>query len=317
MTITLSQEGKEHEILDMAKCREVFRDPGKRLDGAFVNSPFHVYAVETLRERFGFEKQPSKPVDLFVWNKGEPEKPYLTKIGGAPSLSRERPWPKDDYGKPYAFLGQISFVDSNNVLPATLPGDVLLIFCQGEEVDGEISLQGFYDCFDGQTGMYFEWSWSQYDDFWDRDMMREQGFRSVECEFYGSIHSSRDYFPTPETKAKLDEARVRKEVDQAYLIPAFSGTKIGGIPRFAQYGPPGYNPKTQTCEKALYIGQLSSIQATSQAPYPWCNVREPLNTEYKGDSIYAKDNKLMFGDMGDIYIFMKRNGKITWWMDCY
>lgn len=74
------------------------------------------------------------PVDIthtsqaFVWNVGEPDERYLTKIGGLPFLPKEYPWPERSSGNPQPFIGQLSFVDSMDVLPCRLPGDVLLFF---------------------------------------------------------------------------------------------------------------------------------------------------------------------------------------------
>jgi hypothetical protein len=75
------------------------------------------------------------------------ERPWLTRIGGRPWRAKGKPWPTDPNGIPLVFLGQICFVDSKDLLPFNLPGDVALIF--GTSMKGWVSIS---------EGSALEWS---------------------------------------------------------------------------------------------------------------------------------------------------------------
>src|SRR5262245_52323890 len=65
--------------------------------------------------------------DVFVWARGEPPNPAMTKIGGVPYRPRSSTWPRNGEGKPVRFIAQLCFADSRDIF-GELPGDVLLIF---------------------------------------------------------------------------------------------------------------------------------------------------------------------------------------------
>jgi len=314
-TITQNIPGKEHEVLDFSKCEELFKTVGKRLDGQIITCPYDIYVNETLRKRYGYDKTPGKPVDLFVWSKGEPEKRYLTQVGGLPFLPENRPWPMDSKGQPRIFVGQLSFVDCKDILPVPMPGDVLLIFAEKECYD-----DGYFGSYNGSgeaEGLYFEWVNRENTVPWSREAIREKNYPSVPLTIYGVTYRGMDHFQDQEIEAKLDADYAKNIVWSTYHIPAFGGTKIGGIPRFIQNGPSDYDTKTQKAGDAVYIGQLTSVQATSEVRFPWCNRPKSLPLGFKSEDTSGPENEFMIGDMGDIYFFLKPNGEIVWCEECY
>ena len=314
-SIALDKPDKQHPVLDYERCEGLYASSPKKLDGETIGSPFDIYSVETIRKRLGFEGQPSVPTDVFVWGEGEPKKPYLTKIGGLPYLPKDIPWPKDSDGQPYIFVAQICFVDSKDIVPVPIPGDVLLLFVKHDGWDGK-----YLGCYESDD-LYFQWVRITDQPTWDQQSMQENGFRSVELSYYGVIYRTRDYERSDEINRKLDEA---DSFYQPYLIPALSGTKIGGIPFYIQDGPPGrgdvhwYHVSKRTWNDATYFGEFVSLQFASNVPFPWCNSEKPIGHEFgTDDSISAKGKSLMIGDMGSIYFFLKPDGAVAWLEECY
>lgn len=131
---TKDDPDRKHPVLDIGyweyECP--LAEDERTREGGWIDSPREL----ALREqkvrlaRAAGDLGPSVPADVFVLShrKKTPPSPWLTRIGGRPWRPKGRPWPKDDDGIPLAFLGQICFVDSADILPCKLPGDVALIF---------------------------------------------------------------------------------------------------------------------------------------------------------------------------------------------
>ncbi|HJZ95651.1 MAG TPA: hypothetical protein VKE70_04050 [Candidatus Solibacter sp.] len=119
--------------------------------------------------------------------------------------------------------------------------------------------------------------------------------------FYGVIHRSADY---PDA---IDRASDLK-ISQNYNLPILNGTKIGGLPHWIQGGD-GSDDE--------FLCQLGSIQAAHQVPYPWVNQAESLGLEFDDRGIYGDGNSVVFGDMGNIYIFRDRDGIVRGEFECY
>ena len=311
-SIALEKPDKQHPVLDYETCERLYAATSKKLDGNTIGSPFHIYSIETIRKRLEFEGHPSLPTDVFVWGEGEPEKPYLTKIGGLPYLPKDVPWPKDADGQAYIFVMQICFVDSKDIVPVPVPGDVLLMFVKHDGWDG-----GDLQCYDPDD-LHFQWIKITDQPTWDQQSMNENGFRSIEMSFFGVIHRTRDYEQSDEINRKLDEAKSRNQFAQffrSYWIPAMSGTKIGGIPFYIQNG---LDDDDETFDDTTYICQFVSLQFVPEVPFPLCNREKMLGLGFKNDdSIYAKGKSLMIGDLGSIYFFMKPDGAIVWLTECF
>ncbi|MEM7227474.1 MAG: DUF1963 domain-containing protein, partial [Planctomycetota bacterium] len=63
----------------------------------------------------------------------EPEKPYLTKLGGVPHRESKKRWPMNRDGQPCTFVAQFCFADSRDIISTKLRGDVLLMFLPGPD----------------------------------------------------------------------------------------------------------------------------------------------------------------------------------------
>ncbi len=122
-------------MLDLAKWETIFPLGQKRYQCSDVDCPADVAYITQARRlaQTNGDLGPSVPADLFVWSQTvDQSRPWLTRLGGDPWRERERPWPRDPDGIPLHFLGQICFVDSRDILPCDLPGDVALIFGRWE-----------------------------------------------------------------------------------------------------------------------------------------------------------------------------------------
>lgn len=137
------------------------------------------------------------PTDVAVWAKGEPADRSVTKIGGLPYRPSGVPWPAGATGQPLRFVGQLSFVDSRDLVPP-LPGDVLLVF-------------GDDDALVAEPGrLVFEW-WP----LTSRALTPQApDVDEALAPFHAALHRTEDW-------------------DNAIL----EGTKIGGVPRFIQEEP--------------------------------------------------------------------------------
>jgi len=180
--------------------------------------------------------------DVFVWARGQPPNPAMTKIGGVPYRSRSSPWPRDREGKPVRFIAQLCFADSRDILE-DLPGDVLLIYGDDDSLLVE------------PERLAFEWS--------------SLGIAELACEvpqmaagepltpYYGVIHRTEDW---PDVREEI-AGRYRRP----WLLSVFEGTKIGGLPRFIQGEPTAAGD---------FLCALGSISADHSAD-PLINESEP------------------------------------------
>jgi hypothetical protein len=294
----IKDSAKYHPEFDIAEARRIFAASGhdKELEGESITSPYDLFSVEELRERLGLRIGPAIPTDIFVFGKGEPEKPDCTKIGGLPYWPADRTWPKDDEGRPLRFVAQFNFTDSKDIV-ADLPGDVLLLL-----VD---------DGWDWADMSHFEWVKSGRIPTSNLDpslVTIEQG------PFFGAIYRTVD-FPDAMEKAReslLDEEE-EPEIDEFWLLPVLNGTKIGGLPHIIQNEDDVYGESID----GEFICQLGSIQAAPNAPYPWFNHPEALRLGSGADGIHCRDNELCIGDMGSLYIYRDPNGNIKSFAECY
>lgn len=140
------------------------------------------------------------PTDLAVWARGELAERAVTKIGGLPYRPAGLPWPIGDTGRPLRFVGQLSFVDSRDIVPS-LPGDVLLVFGDDDALLGE------------PHRLAFEW--------WPLTS--------------GPLTSE-----APQTDAPLSPFHAVLHRTEDWDTTVFEGTKIGGVPSFIQGEPVGF-----------------------------------------------------------------------------
>jgi hypothetical protein len=116
------------------------------------------------------------------------------------------------------------------------------------------------------------------------------------------IHRSADY---PGAADRANDS----DISENYNLPILNGTKIGGVPHFIQDGVED--------SASEFLCQLGSIQAAPDVPYPWVNQAEPLGLEFNDCGIYGDANSVLFGDMGNIYVFRNPDGAVTSSCECY
>jgi hypothetical protein len=228
-----------------------------------VVGPADVAINEQLRgELIAAGERPERrvPTDVAVWAKGEPSSRAVTKVGGLPYRPLDAPWPGADAGHPLRFVGQLSFVDSRDIL-ADLPGDVLLIFGDDDALLAE------------PERLRFEW-WSLTT---APLLARAPAVDQPLAPFYAALHRTEDWNDT-----------------------VFEGTKIGGVPNFIQ---------DEEVPSGRFIGTLGSISVPTDRRHPFVNVAAPRG--------WSRDNDLMIGDMGCLYLFMESNGTILPLSQCY
>jgi hypothetical protein len=275
------------EIFRLTELRDRARDDVLFAPSAqIVTSPFHLTLIEQLRREVLGTTVPveATPVDAFVFGAGEPAAPYLTKVGGYPFRSRRKPWPTASAGRPLGFVGQLSFIDSTDLVP-DLPGDLLLVF-----VDPENPLVA--------SSYAFEWIHLSEEDPMSRDdmpevfykrnpgrMARKRGappetrkFEPFPC--YGVIHRTFDLPGWDDRFAAYAEAN---------RLSVLEATKIGGVP---------HNVQTASAVPGRFVASLASIQPAAGVEYPWVNEKTPLSLAERHAIPTWK-----LGDMGSLYFF--------------
>lgn len=276
-----------HSELDYGATIDVLSGAKDNLSGELITSPWDLYSVETLRDQHDLRVGTAVPTDVMVFGKGEPDNPAATKVGGRPFWPADREWPTTADGSPCLFLAQFNFSDSIDLFDVELPELILVLVTDSEE-DWQWS----------DDGLSFHWV--------PADSVPEDGIQ-VEATFpgdgpfYGVRHRTADY-------PKASNAAMELEVSQSYNLPILNGTKIAGRPHFIQSG---------NDTDATFQGQLGSIQAAPEVPYPWVNQLEALSLEFRGNGIYAAGNSAVFGDMGSIYLFMHADGTVERSFECY
>jgi hypothetical protein len=276
----LVRDSKKHQPeFDIGEARRVYTEGGwaDEPEAGFITSPYDLFAVETLRDRWNSRVRQSVPTDVFVFGKGQPPRPDCTHIGGDPFWPVGREWPTDASRKPYLFFGQINFADSKDLV-GDLPGDLLLMFI-GHEPD-------WY-----WMPMVLRLEWvnlgSRVQTEFDRSLIASTG-----GPFFGAIYRTADY---PDFSEDPEDS----------YVSVLNGTKIGGVPWFANAGEE---------VSGQFLCQLCSIQAAARVPYPWLNVAEPLrltsHDEGSAGLIHDEDNELVFADMESIYFYRDTNEQI-------
>ena len=291
--LTRSKSRKAHDELDWRAVRKIYGEIGKRkdLEGEIIASPFHLFAVETLRNRYRLRYPAGIPTDVFVFAEGEPLRREVTKIGGLPYWPASRPWPRSRKGFPYLFIAQFCFADSRDLFKR-LPGDVLLLFIPSQKEE-----EDFFGSLCGR--LHFEWMQRG-----EGRLIRESEIPERESLYqpprlYGVIHRTADY---PKSEKRARHLEVRGE----YRLSVLEATKIGGVARFIQ--PVARKERRLLC-------QLCSVQPAPDLPYPWVNRKKRMTVDFDANGIYS--NEFTFGDMGSLYIFLNRDGSVSTEGQCY
>ena len=180
--------------------------------------------------------------DVFVWARGEPPNPAMTKIGGVPYRPRSSPWPRDREGKPVRLIARAllcGFPRYPRRPARRRPSDL-----RGRRHPARRA---------GTTGVRMAQPW----DWRTRLRGPADGGQRAPDGYYGVIHRTEDW---PDV---LEEIPGRYRCP--WLLSVFEGTKIGGLPRFIQDEP---------TPAGRFLCALGSISANYSA-YPLINGLEP------------------------------------------
>jgi hypothetical protein len=261
-----------------------------------IDGPRPLLALEYLRRNPPRQLPPDAlAVDVFVWSIGEPQNPACTKIAGTPYRPADEPWPVGPSGRPMDFLAQICFADSPDLarMPIgageqeqPIPGDVLLIFCDGEWC---------CDWTDEPEAVHFEWrplgltNWARAD--------RVPPRRWKITPTHAQIHRTVEYHDPPDAQHSL----ILSSWTDADSILRVEATKIGGIPFFQQ---------GDRSLPGRHLCALASLMAADEA-WPLLNVeRKPP------DRNQVDHELLMFGDLGEMNISIDEHGGLHWNIGC-
>ncbi len=245
--------------------------------------PYDFVSAERGRQKLQVASHSSGSVatDAFIWALGEPELRHVTKVGGLPYRPDGMPWPKlSETGAPMTFLAQICFAGSRDLV-GELPGDVLLVFAEGE-------------WFGSRDALRFEWHRLGISRPMSVSDLPEPSWEFVTC--YGYRCRLTDYVAQEETL----EAN-SYDFAKALALPC---TKIGGRPHFLrQRDESGYSGGFSH-PKGRFIAQIAAIFPAYDSPHPWMNQPQPD----KG----GHETQLALVDGALIHIYLDEQGCIEW-----
>ncbi len=242
---------------------------GYMLHLAYICSPTGLVDVEHYRAALAAQIAPLErhPCDVFTWAIGTPPDRDITKLGGLPYRPADAPWPRDEQGHPLAFLGQIRFVESRDIV-GNVPGDLLLVFVNGEEdFCGEWTSDSFV----------FEWQ-----KLGIRDPLKEAGAPTTVLQvpqWYGVRHRTFD-LEAPLQLGSIEELIPEWDRRNGHLpligehLARLQMTKIGGLLPFPA-SPELSWPELILEEPVLF--SMSALYPAFAGPYPFVNHPERLS----------------------------------------
>lgn len=237
-----------HERLDIAHWKSVFslprlreealaagrRDPGV---GGLITGPADIALLEQARdEAFAFLLDIEQvPTDIFVWNRGEPERREVTKVSGLPYREAGKPWPVAKAGTPLNFVAQFCFADSRDIVPK-LPGDLLLFFAEGKRWGkGEADYDFLWgDLDERDSEVIFEWVSLGDFPLTTRAEIPKTKWQIMPC--YGAIYRTWDYPVIPgfaRSREAEDVPEIIWERKSAACAPGCREKKISLVSFFA------------------------------------------------------------------------------------
>lgn len=268
--------------------------------GSIIRGPQDLAKVEHTRRALiarGHDLGRAAPTDIFLWRIGKLSKGPVTRIGGEPFRDSSKPWPeakrrglrgKLERKRPLPFLAQISFLDSQDVVPSDLPGDVLCLY-------GTWSGKHNIDA----DSIAFEWVEAARGE--DAAFLEIPDVPAWPFCAEGVIHRTVSY---PDCYDKLLDL----EIPSPYSLNCFQATSIGPCAHFIQGQPDHLD---------TLVAVFSSFQATDRWPFINCpdipRFTYPKGHEGMLDDIFS----VMMSDMGSLYFFKDMNGKYTRDWDCY
>jgi len=260
-------------------------DPDWLPGGRPISSPQDIASVEHTRRALinrGFDFGLPVPVDVFLWKYSWCAQGPGTRIGGRPFRNSRVPWPKGPDGERIPFVAQISFLDSKDIAPPNLPGDVLCIYARRVEetnFDPECTAIEWVKLDEGKTS----------DEWMPQWPFCAEGVR----------HRTVAY---PECYERL----LLLDVPAPYQVSSIQATLIGADSHFNQGKPSSLD---------RLIATLSSFQGSETWPFTNCPSL-PLEQLPDGSTRPIHMFEMMLYDVGSMYFFTSKSGSIRSHYDC-
>ncbi|MFZ1937336.1 MAG: DUF1963 domain-containing protein [Thermoguttaceae bacterium] len=267
----------------------------EKAEGQIIVSPADLAMIEQVRRRASQTHSLGKavPTDIFLLGVGEPEAPCLTKVGGIPYRPADKPWPRANDGTPLSFFLQFCFLDSKDLVPSNLPGDVMLLFVRNWD-----SLTK-----PAETDSYrIEWSRIPLHNPVAAGQCPEQPIAAP--KYYGAIYRTNEY---PESEGVFEQ-----EGHESYwLFAKTQATRIGGDTWFIQYDhDPRQQGETLLCTfNCVYL----KGRAGSEVRFPFVNVDSSRRLSKEQISTM----RIILGDCGCLYFLVDEQGNVRWEHQCY
>jgi hypothetical protein len=232
------------------------------------DSAFSMAAIAASRQRSKIlaRNRTAVPTDRVLFGIGRSPAPYLTKVGGKPFRGK-RPWPRGSDGRPLAFLMQLNFTDSRDLV-GELPGEVLSVFAQKPM---DVGPSRSVDLFSGD--LTFEWQQTASAELVPH-LPPDLDFELPEV--WGQLVRDSDIGRFSDEAAHLShlllgESRLYEWEQQRILRSVFRHprTKIGGHPYW-------YNPENNVAP-GQFLAAFGGVQPVSDHLWPWVNHRQPLS----------------------------------------
>lgn len=271
--------------------------PEWRPSGQVITSPVHLWEVETARDEVGRERMGEPlPVHLFLWSVLPPLRPYLTRLGGVPWRPAARPWPTNRRGKPCIFVAQFCFADSRHLVAPRLPGDVLLVF--------------FAD-WDSWTGADIVLEWS------DCTIEHPMAPRAVPPQeltvpqLSGVVCEFAEY---PHGRDRVDEVLRHRF---PYLVAVTQATKIGRASFFIQADRRLAGEELLCTLSSVLPADCDGGERRATARWPQLDLERYATPTAPPDDDGWSIERMTFGDLGALYFWIDRDGRVRVTADSY
>ena len=289
---TRIEPNRKHPVFDIAHWEKMFplRDQD-RVKGECIDDPEGLAGREQAirRVKARGELGAFVPADVFVWaSRAIPERPWLTRMGGNPWRPKGKPWPCDREGIPLAFLGQICFADSEDILPCKLPGDVALIF--GTNHCGWVSID---------EGAALEWSPLTINE--PEDGMGIPWTGRLPYEYHGVIHRTVQYTDWKAAEPVFEAAGYKAG---GWGVGGMQATSIGVYADLPQGWPfeEGDGNELIATMSSFYFGETWPL-----VDIPHCLQRVDGDGRVDGN-VSASGYDFGVGDVGSLWIYRDSAG---------